>query len=89
MFFLIYDLTSLHVLSLSKGNKQISFPAPTYTGKSMTLTCGPPDISIGEISGAIWKFNGHIIKDPRIDTTFSTTESKIIITNVILADSGK
>lgn len=78
------------MLSLSKGKKPIRFPTLTYTGQSMTLTCGPPDVSIGEISGAIWKFNGRTIEGgPRVNIISSSTDSKVTVNNVIPADSGK
>lgn len=78
------------MLSLSKGNKRIRFPARTFTGQAMTLTCGPPEFSVGEISGAIWKLNNRIIEgSPRIDTISSTTDSKLTVNNVVHADSGK
>lgn len=85
-----YYQTLSNSLSLSKGNKLMSFPARSFTGKSMTLTCGPPDINIGEISGSMWKFNGREIKDgDRIDIISSIRDSKVTVNDVILADSGK
>ncbi|XP_026173793.1 adhesion G protein-coupled receptor F5-like [Mastacembelus armatus] len=69
----------------------ISIPDLTYTGSSMTLTCGPPpkDFNVGQISGSVWKFNGLEIKDGgRIKITTTTNTSVLIVNNVINADVG-
>lgn len=75
---------------LSKGPTPITFPALTYTGNSMTLTCGDPEINVGEISQSTWKHYGSEIKDSvRIKITASGAESNLTVNNVILADIGK
>uniref|UniRef100_A0A3Q3LF58 Uncharacterized protein n=1 Tax=Mastacembelus armatus TaxID=205130 RepID=A0A3Q3LF58_9TELE len=69
----------------------ISIPDLTYTGSSMTLTCGPPpkDFNVGQISGSVWKFNGLEIKDGgRIKINNTTNTSVLIVNNVINADVG-
>ncbi|XP_026175038.1 adhesion G-protein coupled receptor F1-like [Mastacembelus armatus] len=69
----------------------ISIPDLTYTGSSMTLTCGPPpkDFNVGQISGSVWKFNGLEIKDGgRIKINTTTNTSVLIVNNVINADVG-
>ncbi|XP_078130150.1 uncharacterized protein LOC144533010 [Sander vitreus] len=66
----------------------ISIPL-TYTGTSMTLTCGPPDINVGQISGSEWKLNGKkITESARIKVNTSGNVSMLTVHNVILADNG-
>lgn len=68
----------------------MGFTGRTFTGKSMTLTCGPPDIDIGEISVSMWKFNGSEIKDGgRIGIISSMNDSKVTVKDVHPTDSGK
>lgn len=69
----------------------ISFPSLTYTGNTMSLTCGPPEnINVGLISGSVWKFQGREIKESgRLEVTTSSMKSVLTVKNVILADIGK
>ncbi|XP_061667563.1 adhesion G protein-coupled receptor F5-like isoform X2 [Syngnathoides biaculeatus] len=70
---------------------EIRFPAVTYTGRLMTLTCGPASdgINLGRIAEAKWKFNGREIKTGgRIQIVLTSTMSNLIINNVIQADAG-
>ncbi|XP_049446564.1 uncharacterized protein LOC125897346 isoform X5 [Epinephelus fuscoguttatus] len=68
----------------------ISFPSLTYTGNTMSLTCGPPEnINVGLISGSVWKFQGREIKESgRLEVTTSSMKSVLTVKNVILADIG-
>uniref|UniRef100_A0A8C9XAZ4 Adhesion G protein-coupled receptor F5 n=1 Tax=Sander lucioperca TaxID=283035 RepID=A0A8C9XAZ4_SANLU len=67
----------------------ITIPVLTYTGTSMTLTCGPPDINVGQINGSEWKFNGKkITESARIKVNTSGNVSILTVDNVILADIG-
>lgn len=71
-----------------QGRATIRIPAIIYTGKSMTLTCGPPDIDLGQISSSEWTFEGQKIKN---GTRFEITSGVIYtltVSNVILADIG-
>ncbi|XP_042246628.1 uncharacterized protein LOC121882433 isoform X1 [Thunnus maccoyii] len=79
------------VTALYNSPTSISFPNLTYTGKAMTLTCGPPpeNINIGQISDSRWKFRGLRIKGSgRFTITTSDNTSVLRIDNVILADAG-
>lgn len=77
------------VCYIVKGPAPIQIPAVIYTGGSMTLTCGPPNIQMGQISDSKWTFNGQkIIKSTRFEIT-SGLISKLTVNNVILADIGK
>lgn len=54
----------------------------------MTLTCGPPEIDLGQISASEWSFNGaKIQKSMRFEIT-SGTISTLTVKDVILADEG-
>lgn len=56
----------------------------------MTLTCGPSEVNIGEISGSVWKFNGREMKNSaRINIVSSGSASTVQVRDVILADRGK
>lgn len=72
-----------------QGRATIQIPATVYTGKNMTLTCGPPDIDLGQISASEWTFNGQKIENGK---RFEITSGRIYtltVNNVILADIGK
>ena len=89
MFNLIKFLTDVLFL---KGSTLINIPNLTYTGKEMTLTCGPPpeNINIGQISDSEWKFRGRRIKNTaRLKITTSKMSSELKVDKVILADAGK
>ncbi|XP_028461681.1 adhesion G protein-coupled receptor F4-like [Perca flavescens] len=67
----------------------ISIPQITYTGTSMTLTCGPPEINVGQINGSEWTLNrGEITESARIKVNTSGMVSMLTVDNVILADTG-
>ncbi|XP_039638413.1 adhesion G protein-coupled receptor F4-like [Perca fluviatilis] len=67
----------------------ISIPQITYTGTSMTLTCGPPEINVGQINGSEWTLNqGEITESARIKVNTSGMVSMLTVDNVILADIG-
>ncbi|XP_030260214.1 adhesion G protein-coupled receptor F5-like [Sparus aurata] len=68
----------------------ISYPDLTYTGNTMTLTCGPPkNINVGRISDSEWTFRGREIKNStRMKITTSDKKSMLKVKNVILADIG-
>lgn len=54
----------------------------------MTLTCGPPDTDLGQISASEWTFNGWKIENGK---RFDITSGRIYtltVNNVILADIG-
>uniref|UniRef100_A0A8C6S378 Adhesion G protein-coupled receptor F5-like n=1 Tax=Neogobius melanostomus TaxID=47308 RepID=A0A8C6S378_9GOBI len=73
---------------LPKAKDSITIPSLTYTGKSMTLQCGdpPPDINLGNVSGAEWKFKGW----PVIGSRYSMpTNKSLTINQVIMADIGE
>ncbi|XP_060908739.1 adhesion G protein-coupled receptor F5-like [Labrus mixtus] len=79
------------VVAFYNSPTPISRPELTYTGNSMTLTCGPPptNINVGHISVAKWKFNGQEIKNSgRIKITTLSTMSLLTVNNVILLDIG-
>nr|XP_061806807.1 adhesion G protein-coupled receptor F5-like [Nerophis lumbriciformis] len=66
-------------------------PSLTYTGRSMTLRCGPPpeSINLGTITAAKWKLNGKEIQNSgRTQIASSGTQSVLTVNNVILADKG-
>ncbi|XP_030577885.1 adhesion G protein-coupled receptor F5-like [Archocentrus centrarchus] len=70
----------------------VSTPDETYTGKTMTLICGPTstdNIKIGTVSDSVWKFNDLEIKSERIKIDSSNNQSKLIVKNVIPADAGR
>lgn len=72
-----------------KGLSPIPPPAQTYTGKTMTLTCGPPDTDVGDISRHEWKFEGLPVVLTRRKINLSGKQSTLTITNVISADAGR
>lgn len=74
-----------------QGPTTISYPDLTYTGNTMTLTCGPPkNINVGRISDSEWTFRGREIKNStRMKITTSDKKSMLKVKNVILADIGK
>ncbi|XP_076611648.1 uncharacterized protein LOC143335878 isoform X4 [Chaetodon auriga] len=78
------------VTAFYNSSTSIDIPELTYTGNTMTLTCGPPEnINLGQISGSEWKFKGLEIKDSsRIKITAFGTKSVLTVNNVILADVG-
>ncbi|XP_067427683.1 adhesion G protein-coupled receptor F5-like isoform X4 [Thunnus thynnus] len=79
------------VTALYNSPTSISIPNLTYTGKAMTLTCGPPpeNINIGQISDSRWKFRGLRIEGSgRFTITTPDNTSVLRIDNVILADAG-
>nr|XP_029135202.1 adhesion G protein-coupled receptor F5-like [Labrus bergylta] len=79
------------VVAFYNSPTPISPPELTYTGNSMTLTCGPPptNINVGHISVANWKFNGREIKNSgRIKITTLSTMSLLTVNSVILLDIG-
>ncbi|XP_019751776.1 adhesion G protein-coupled receptor F5-like isoform X3 [Hippocampus comes] len=79
------------VTALYNSPTEITFPPVTYTGRSMTLTCGPApeSIQLGPVPQARWKLNGKKIKSGgRIRVTSSARASELTVTNVILADAG-
>ena len=90
---LLFNLFESLIISLtfSKVPSAIDAPDVTYTGRTMTLTCGPPpNNEAGEISGSEWKFNGREIKGVnRIQINDSGRRSQLIVSNVIPADVGK
>lgn len=56
----------------------------------MKLTCGPPNIDIGQISSSEWTFKGQQIKEgERFEITNGSSISTLTVNNVILADIGK
>lgn len=90
---LLFNLFESLIISFtfSKVPSPIDVPDVTYTGRTMTLTCGPPpNNDVGQISGSEWKFNEREIKgDNRIQIIDSGMRSQLIVNNVILADVGK
>lgn len=66
----------------------LGIPDRTYTGETMMLTCGPPDIDVGTIDGSVWKFKGLAISSDRIKATFAGSQSTLTVNNVIPADAG-
>ncbi|XP_077598857.1 adhesion G protein-coupled receptor F5-like [Stigmatopora nigra] len=74
-----------------RSTTEIVFPPVTFTGRSMTLTCGPPPagINLGTITSAKWKFGGKQIKNSgRTQIALFETLSVLTINKVILADAG-
>ncbi|CAL9692194.1 unnamed protein product [Knipowitschia caucasica] len=64
-------------------------PKPTYTGTSMKLQCGPPDVNLGELSSVQWKFNDGILNNrPRHVINTIGLQSTLTVSQVILADIG-
>lgn len=66
---------------------------PIFTGRTMNLTCGPPDIDVGTISDSdsVWTFDGRNISSDssdRIEITKDGSESNLTVNNIILADAG-
>lgn len=55
----------------------------------MTLTCGPPNVEMGQISASEWTFNGQKIKQSTRFEITSGSISKLTVNNIILADIGK
>lgn len=55
----------------------------------MTLTCGPPNVQMGQISASEWTFNGQKIKKSTRFEITSGSISKLTVNNIILADIGK
>lgn len=78
-FFIFYIL---------QGRATIQIPATVYTGKNMTLTCGPPDIDLGQISASEWTFNGQKIENGKRFEITSGWIYTLTVNNVILADIG-
>ncbi|XP_051909288.1 adhesion G protein-coupled receptor F5-like [Hippocampus zosterae] len=79
------------VTALYNSPTQITFPPVTYTGRSMTLGCGPApeSIQLGPAPRARWKLNGKEIKaGGRIRVASSAGASELTVSNVILADAG-
>ncbi|XP_022621871.1 adhesion G protein-coupled receptor F5-like [Seriola dumerili] len=78
------------VSAFYRSPTSISIPNLTYTGNTMTLTCGPPKkMNVGKIDSSAWKFKGREIKDDgRMEITTSDNISKLKVNNVILADRG-
>ncbi|XP_033181762.1 adhesion G-protein coupled receptor F1-like [Anabas testudineus] len=68
----------------------ISIPNLTYTGNSMTLTCGifSGNINIGHISGSVWKFNGQQINTGGRINIATGDVSNLTVNNIIPADVG-
>lgn len=54
----------------------------------MTLTCGPPDIDLGQISSSKWTFNGQKIENGKRFEITSGAIYTLRVNNVILADIG-
>lgn len=76
----------------SKGPTSAITPNLTYTGNSMTLTCGPPpeNINVGQIYDSEWKFKELKIRNGgRIEVITAGNVSMLTVNNVILADTGK
>ncbi|XP_047430352.1 uncharacterized protein LOC124999485 [Mugil cephalus] len=67
----------------------IELPGRTFTGNSMALFCGPPDIDVGATSGWTWKFKGVEIMSARFrKESLPENRSRLTVSNVILADIG-
>uniref|UniRef100_A0A3P8S3K3 Adhesion G protein-coupled receptor F5-like n=1 Tax=Amphiprion percula TaxID=161767 RepID=A0A3P8S3K3_AMPPE len=66
----------------------LRIPGPIYTGQTVMLTCGPPDIDVGTISGSVWKFEGLAISSDRIIATTAGSQSTLMVNNIIPADAG-
>uniref|UniRef100_A0A3Q1GE32 Adhesion G protein-coupled receptor F5-like n=1 Tax=Acanthochromis polyacanthus TaxID=80966 RepID=A0A3Q1GE32_9TELE len=66
----------------------LNVSGPIYTGGTMMLTCGPPDIDVGTISGSVWKFEGLAINSDRIKATTADRQSTLMVNNAIPADAG-
>lgn len=69
----------------------IAAPGATFTSRTMTLTCGPPEVDVGTISGSEWKFQGFEIRQTgRREISFSknSNESTLTVENVIQSDNG-
>lgn len=76
----------------SKGPTLITIPDVTYTGNSITLTCGPPpeNIDVGQIYDSEWKTKELTIRNGgRIEIVTNGNMSVLTVNNVILADTGK
>lgn len=73
-----------------KGQTPITSPGYVYTGNSMTLTCGPPSVNVGDISGFVWTINGQKINNDGRDIITNTGNmSNLTINNVVIFDNGK
>lgn len=55
----------------------------------MKLTCGPPNIDIGQISAFEWTLNGQQIKESMRFEITAGSISTLTVNNVIFADIGK
>ena len=55
----------------------------------MTLTCGPPDIDLGQISASEWTFNGQKIENGKRFKITSGLVYTLTVNNVIHSDIGK
>uniref|UniRef100_A0A3Q1CMB3 Adhesion G protein-coupled receptor F5-like n=1 Tax=Amphiprion ocellaris TaxID=80972 RepID=A0A3Q1CMB3_AMPOC len=66
----------------------LRIPDHIYTGQTVMLTCGPPDIDVGTISGSVWKFEGLAISSDRIIATTAGSQSTLMVNNIIPADAG-
>ncbi|XP_023270945.1 uncharacterized protein LOC111661558 [Seriola lalandi dorsalis] len=78
------------VSAFYRSSTPISIPDLTYTGNTMTLTCGPPrKINVGQIDSSAWKFKGREIKnDGRMEINTTDNISELKVKNIILADRG-
>lgn len=54
----------------------------------MSLTCGPPEIDMGQISASEWTFNGQKIENGKRFEITSGAVYTLRVNNVIFADSG-
>ncbi|XP_068998114.1 adhesion G protein-coupled receptor F4 [Embiotoca jacksoni] len=76
------------VVAQYNSPNSIRLPPLTYTGQTMTLTCGLTDVNLGTISSSEWKLKGQKLTTVRFKIVTAGSLSTLTVTNVKKSDIG-
>lgn len=77
------------VVAQYNSQNPIEKPDFTFTTRDLRLTCGPPEVNVGDIDNSKWTFNGFEVMGDRRQVTLSGSMSTLTVMNVIQADQGE